>query len=165
MTKSQRNALYYVQNRDRILERQKANPNRLKNAKKYRDSHKFSVTSLKSKQVWRDENKSYIRKYNKQYYNGHKCEARIRCSTRRTRKTQAGGSYTVEQWIDLCSREGNACLACRKKLPLEADHVIPISKGGTSNISNIQPLCRSCNVKKGTNIIDFRRGEMTQNVT
>lgn len=75
---------------------------------------------------------------------------------RRTRKTQAGGSYTGEEFKALCEQYDNRCLCCGQEKPLEFDHVIPISKGGSSDISNGQPLCRSCNSSKGDKTTDYR---------
>ena len=75
---------------------------------------------------------------------------------RRTAKTQAGGAYISAQWIALCNKYDNRCLCCDKKRTLTPDHVVPVSKGGTSNIDNIQPLCGPCNSRKGTKSTDYR---------
>lgn len=32
---------------------------------------------------------------------------------------------------------------------LEVDHVVPISKGGTNDLDNLQTLCEPCNQAKG----------------
>jgi hypothetical protein len=67
-----------------------------------------------------------------------------------------GGSYTVVEWQSLCKKHGNKCLCCGKRRKLTADHIVPVSKGGTSNISNIQPLCLPCNASKGAKTINYR---------
>jgi hypothetical protein len=80
-------------------------------------------------------------------------------AARRTRQTLTGGSYTHIEWIDLCAKYDLRCLCCGRQEPdikLTADHIIPVSMGGSSYIDNIQPLCKSCNSSKGTKIIDFR---------
>ena len=42
---------------------------------------------------------------------------------------------------------GKPCIVCGK--PSDTiDHIVPISCGGTNDIENLQPMCRSCNSKK-----------------
>lgn len=42
---------------------------------------------------------------------------------------------------------------CRHSHDLEIDHITPISRGGTSDISNLQSLCHDCNIEKGSDIV------------
>lgn len=43
----------------------------------------------------------------------------------------------------------NLCEAHFEKQHLEVDHIVPVSKGGTDHISNLQLLCGNCNRTKG----------------
>lgn len=77
----------------------------------------------------------------------------------------AEGTFTAKEFNALLS-EFDSCPMCHRKwgdipvpkgtkVPWTADHIIPITplkKGdtpGRNDISNIQPLCFSCNSKKG----------------
>ena len=39
---------------------------------------------------------------------------------------------------------------------LEADRVVPLTKGASDDISNIQPLCGPCNRRKVVSTLDYR---------
>lgn len=88
---------------------------------------------------------------------------RVSVNKNRARRRKAPGSYTKAQWVELKAKYDNRCLACKKHQteldrPLEQDHILPITKGGTNYIWNIQPLCHECNgpANKGTRYIDYR---------
>lgn len=57
------------------------------------------------------------------------------------------------------NRDGYTCCNCKNStskepnLLLEIDHVIPLSKGGLTEIHNLQTLCWKCNRSKGSKII------------
>jgi hypothetical protein len=45
-------------------------------------------------------------------------------------------------------RDGGRCRKCRRAINLEIDHIVPVSKGGKTDESNLQVLCRRCNRAK-----------------
>ena len=74
------------------------------------------------------------------------------------RKKSNGGSHTFGEWETVKAQYDWTCPSCGKREPeirLTQDHIIPLSRGGSDNIENIQPLCMPCNLKKMTKIIKF----------
>lgn len=68
------------------------------------------------------------------------------------------GSHTWGEWESLKKQYGFRCPSCGKcepEIKLTQDHIIPLNKGGSDYIENIQPLCKSCNCKKHTQIIKY----------
>ena len=76
----------------------------------------------------------------------------------RARRRGCPGSHTPQEWVDLKATYNWTCPWCARAEPeitLTRDHVVPLSEKGSNDISNIQPLCRSCNSKKQVKTIRF----------
>lgn len=127
--------------------------NRLKRSEQYAEyerkrytgrGHRYiNYTPLVYLREWRKANPMKVKAYN--------------ANRRALIIAQAEGSFSPDEWVELCEAFDYECLACGEKKDLTVDHVIPLSKGGTNNIDNIQPICRSCNSKKGVKTIDYRK--------
>ncbi len=126
-------------NRDRVREHQKkyrdANPDKIsiKN-KSYKTKHaeRLKPINLARALKWAKDNPD---------------KKRIQIQLRRSRKRGAEGTHTFEQLSELLAKQDFKCIGCDALLAENrtVDHIIPLSKGGSNWITNIQWLCGSCN--------------------
>lgn len=105
-------------------------------------------------------NADFTRRSNGSFFSACKdCNKNVFAHRRRARLAEAEGSFTTAEWLSLLAKFP-ACPGCSREwasIPLPPgrltavtrDHVVPISKGGRNAIDNLQPLCYSCNSRKG----------------
>lgn len=116
---------------------------------------------------------SFTRRSTGTYFSACKdCNRNVFSSRRRARKLNADGEFSTKEWRALLSLT-DICPGCnnlwedipvppRRTGVIDADHIIPISRGGSNWISNIQPLCYSCNSAKGDKIGVFLNGKFLE---
>jgi hypothetical protein len=75
---------------------------------------------------------------------------RARTQNYQASRRGADGSHTREEIWALYDAQNGECVYCRVSLKngYHADHIQPVSKGGSNWITNIQLTCASCNVRK-----------------
>lgn len=80
-----------------------------------------------------------------------KAEQKRRNAARRARIMGAGGSYTKEDVERQYQIQRGKCWWCGKQCGTNyhADHLVPLSRGGTKWPNNIVIACPSCNLSKG----------------
>lgn len=54
--------------------------------------------------------------------------------------------------IAVWRRDEGCCARCRSRERLEYDHIIPIDRGGSNTVRNVELLCERCNRAKSNNI-------------
>ena len=139
---------YREDNGDYFKNWREGNKNRIK---KYGKIYRKKNNRWEYIKKWRENNKEHYKEYQKEYKQTPEGRASMH---RRKHKYMAkklgnGGSYTKEQW-NQCLEYFNHCDAYTGE-PLESteiEHVIPVSKGGTSNIYNLVPANKSINRSK-----------------
>ena len=78
-------------------------------------------------------------------------------------RTLSGGVISGSMRYELLKEANGKCLLCgisAKERPLDVDHIVPRSKGGSDDKSNLQVLCSKCNRgKSNKDDTDFRNIE------
>lgn len=72
------------------------------------------------------------------------------------RERQIALEQSFELRAALKRRDGPGCVVCGSQRYLTLDHIIPVSKGGKTELKNLQLLCKRHNRDKGDFIMDLR---------
>lgn len=127
------------------------------NHTRWRSKEENKIKIALNGKLWRENNPARIRATARKRYVENHDVAIATNHRKRARRRNAAGSYTAGEWRALVNKYDNKCLCCgRDDVKLTMDHIVPLSMGGSNDIDNIQPLCLSCNVKKGVKMTDYR---------
>ncbi len=143
---------YYPENRERLLEYQKdyaqENAEKIADYKKsYAEENAEKIAQYQAQ--YQEQNREHIRELKKEYKKNNKEYFQTIEAKRRSQKQNAEGSFSLNDWLEICERYGFTCLypGCTSN-DITIDHIVPISKGGTNWPSNLQPLCKPHNSSK-----------------
>lgn len=109
------------------------------------------------KKASRDANREALRARGRAWRLAHLEQDAAKSRRRFARKRGATGSHTLTQFRALCEQKGWLCTYCGcslTKRTVTEDHMVPITRGGSDDISNITPACVSCNSRKYTRTYD-----------
>jgi len=149
---------YYADNRETVLTRQRKrySDNRarvLKRRRKIIADNKERYASYRRR--YQANNKKAVTLSQQKYHQSEKgrLSLRARSANRRAYKINAIGSYTAKELQEQLVRQKHKCYYCHKQLGSErrsyhADHIVPLSRGGTNYIDNIVLACSACNFSK-----------------
>ena len=101
--------------------------------------------------AYRAAHRKERRAYNAAYYAEHREEYRTQLNNYRARKRAAEGTHTAADVCAQYERQKGRCYWCGEKVGsrYDIDHVIPLSRGGANDRSNLVIACTFCNRSKG----------------
>lgn len=150
---------YYAKNPEKRREATRRwnanNPERrLQNIYQYHAKHPDSSRR------WRVQNPERVRANARRLRAENPEKFRAYDNTRRARQLSAMGSHTREDITAQYQRQKGRCYYCNCKLDngYHVDHVIPLSRGGTNDPSNLVIACPTCNQSKGAKLLHEWKG-------
>ena len=116
----------------------KRNPERAREAMRRWRSRHPADHSEDSRAYYR-RHRERLARYFSEYQRTHLELRRQLSARRRARKLEAVGSFSVAEWLALVELWGGRCAYCGDRAPLEIDHRVPLSRGGTNSVPGSLP--------------------------
>src|SRR6185437_13520610 len=133
--------IYRAQQREwywKSVDKRRAQMRRYQKRSKYKQKWK-----AKNPEKWAEINRRHVRKW--QARNPEKNKV----LQRRTKlQRRAFGTVSSADFRFVFDHHAHRCVYCASTERLEIDHRVPVSRGGTNSLENLQIACRSCNGQK-----------------
>lgn len=140
---------YYAENREKVAAQGRA----------YRQAHSEKIAQA-NKVKWQ-KTMAHQKAKSKAYYEANKESIKARVSewqkqnpdlvryryVRRRGRIKASGVYLVSN-TEMTRLYSSPCVYCGAKGNIQADHIIPLARGGRHSIGNLAPACETCNKSK-----------------
>jgi len=117
----------------------------------YRKANRLKIFSRMK--AWRAANLEKLAASKRAWYKKNPHATVVARHMYRARKRKSDGSFSRAEWCAIIRSQSSHCAICKAKTKLEADHIVPLSRGGCNYALNIQGLCKSCNSAKGAKLL------------
>ena len=170
--------IYYSKNRDEVIIKTKERAENNKEEKREYDRKRYIENQEHFKEYqkdYRENNPDKLKERKSKYYQKNKIEIHKKVRIRKKERYLKDPDYKDKvikdrnlrrrlrkNLIPLILKQDNQCplkIKCSGVLPddpklCHVDHIIPRSKGGSDEISNLQVACAKCNIFKGSSILE-----------
>lgn len=131
-----------------------------KNRDHVRDRHRKwenenKIELRKKQQLWRDQNRDHVNARRREWSAKNKESVAANSKIQQARRRAAQGTFSKQNISDILKAQRGRCAyfkICGAKFTCddgyEIDHILAVSKGGSSDPNNIQLLCSDCNKRK-----------------
>lgn len=144
---------YYKANSEKVKAKnrawQKANPEKA-NAKNRAWYEANADKVMAAQKAYKEANIEKTKAAQKVYYKANPEKFRLYATSRRAVEYNSEGSLEFEDYFLIFEKHDYKCPYCNADVQnnFHLDHIVPLTKGGSSWVDNFQALCPFCNLSK-----------------
>jgi len=129
---------YYKANREKVLARIRA-----RNVAKADEVREYN-------RIWTDRNREKVKDSQRERRRKNPDTYSLPARRWRAAKRGSGGDVTPEEWHAILVEFDHRCAYCNVgEVPMEMEHMTPLSRHGAHHKDNVVPACMPCNRRKG----------------